>query len=264
MLTTHFSTVWKNLRPKLEHQLALAAEHRRYLAFIRRAEERHDQINEFYDEYITDHLTTAERDLMPNFYDTSKFPCVNALAHENRAHGSVTREAFLAIIDDVLDEADAYKARVQHALADLLLRYCPELECEDAPVVPVDALTRYGAFFACEYGCVEDDPLCMTYPELHKHWRAIHSNKPFMQHWTMPQIAGNRVDTFPSVARKVLTAVGIPLETTFAELDGWVKDGKLFCSCGDPSLPLPEDMDWRQLVRSLPSFGFVSASLTYA
>ena len=215
-----------------------------------------------------DHLTTAERDLMPNWYDKSNLPSIIALADADGAHGPVTREAFLAIVDDVLAEADAYKARVQHALADLLLQYCPELKHEDAPVAPADALTRYGAFFTCTPGCIEDDTSCMTYPELHEHWRTFHQDEPFMDFedfsFKQPWLASHGQYVLPSVAREVLIAVGIPLETTYVELDGWVREGRLFCACGDPSLPPPEDMDWQQLVRSLTRFGLIYMSLTYA
>ena len=52
----------------------------------------------------------------------------------------------------------------------------------------------------------------------------------------------------PNPARQAAEAAGIPLDTPREVLDGWTREGRLFCACEDPRMPLPEEMSWGTLV----------------
>ena len=50
--------------------------------------------------------------------------------------------------------------------------------------------------------------------------------------------------SFAEIARQVLTAVDIPLDTPPSQLDDFVRTGRIYCSCGDPDMPLPNELGW--------------------
>ena len=47
--------------------------------------------------------------------------------------------------------------------------------------------------------------------------------------------------SFPAVAREILLAVDIPLDTEQEVLDAWVTEGRLFCACGSTGAEITSD-----------------------
>ena len=141
--------VWNNLLPKLEEQLALEQDRRTQEAFDERVDDRLDLIVLWYDEYVDENLPESERSPMSNLCDARELPSLFALAQSNDAQGELSHEAFLALTDQVLADAEEHKARAKRELANTLCRnsVCRALGLADVP--PEDALQRYCAYFEC-------------------------------------------------------------------------------------------------------------------
>ncbi|KAI1789085.1 hypothetical protein LXA43DRAFT_1022431 [Ganoderma leucocontextum] len=242
---------WNNIRPKLLEQLAIERERRLQEAFDERVDARLDVLVKWYEEYLYENLTDAELGLMPNRCDARSLPSVFDLALADDARGFVSRRDFRAFTEDMLLEADAYKARAQRDLADVLLSDQTCADLEDVPAA--DVLQRPCAYFACVRGCNATVDGCpyLTYEQLHAHWREAHPDAPWLQgeedhEWVeVPEL---RPLSLPRLTRFVLEAVGIALDTPREVLDGWVREGRLFCSCEHPAMPLPREMSWGKLL----------------
>ena len=247
-------TVWNNIRPKLEELLAVEKERRAQEAFVVRVNERLDVIIQWYDDYIKNHLEDAERSLMPNHYDARKLPSLLSLAQADDAQGVISHEAFVALTEQMLTDADAYKTRAKRELADVL---CARSTCRELKDLPADdVLQRYCGYFQCNWRCrvaVDGCPY-LTYEQLHAHWREAHPNDPWLlmgdenHRYTAVEVPEIWPHSVLPVAQHALEAIGIALDTPREVLDGWVREGRLFCACEHPGMPLPGDMSWAKLV----------------
>ncbi len=245
------SQAWNNIRPKLEEQLAIERERRLQKEFEERADARLDVLAKWYEEDLFQNLTDPEIDLMPNRCDARELPTLRDFALADDARDRLSRRDFRMFAEDMLSEADAYKARAQRELAEVLLsdRWCADLE--DVPVV--DVLKRPFAYFACVRGCdvVVDGCAFFTYEQLHAHWRVVHPDAPWLyeeeiSEWVKVPMLWPL--SLPGIAHFALEAVGIAFDTPWEALDGWVKEGRLFCDCAHPGIPPPNEMSWVKLV----------------
>ncbi|PIL34392.1 hypothetical protein GSI_03167 [Ganoderma sinense ZZ0214-1] len=250
--------IWNNIRPKLEELLATEKKRRAQEAFEHRVNQRLDTLIQWYDEYMGDHFTDAERSLMPNHYDARKLPSLLSLAQADDGQGDMSREAFVALTEQMLADAAAYKTRAKRELADLL---CARSSCRDLKDLPADdILQRYCAYFECDWAChaAVDGCTYLTYEQLHAHWREAHPDRPWLLHTVQGPVEEHQytaVDvpelwphSLPPIGRRALEAVGIALDTPRGVLDGWVREGRLFCACEHPGMPLPQDMSWAKLL----------------
>ncbi len=252
--------VWNNIRAKLEEQLAVEKERRVQGAFQARVDNRLAVIMEWYDDYLEERLTDAERSLMPNHYNARLLPSLLSLAQANDAQGSVQRKAFLALTKRMLADAEVYKTRAKRALADVVCdmpEWNPQT-CDELKGLPADeVLQRYCAYFTCRAGChgsLYTRPY-LTYDEVHVHWRESHPERPWFpsdeyecEVGPLSMVASLALFPQALAARHALEAVGIPLETPQSVLDGWTREGRLFCACEHPEIPLPPEMSWSTLV----------------
>ncbi len=211
-----------------------------------------DVIVQWYDNYIEEHFTDVERSLMPNHYNARKLPSLLSLAQADDAQGAVPREGFVALTQQMLADVETYKTCAKRDLADVL---CKHSACTDLKDIPVDdVLQRYCAYFRCRWRCNVTTTACryMTYEQMHAHWREAHPDDPWLMHedleYTVVDVAELWPHSVPVVGRRVLEAVGIALDTPREVLDEWVREGRLFCACKHPGMPLPEDMSWAKLV----------------
>ena len=224
--------------------------------FQNRVDDRLDVLVSWYEEHLKEHFTDAERSLMPNFCDARELPSLLTLARANDARGLLPRSAFLAVTEEMLADIEEYKARSQRALADILCterEWQPQISEELKAIPAADILQRYCAYFRCTWRChaVVDGCEYLTYEQLHAHWRAAHSNASWLKEddtYDRVTVAAFWPFFLPSVGRNVLEAVGIPLDTPRVVLDGWVKEGRLFCACEHPGMAPPAEMDWGKLV----------------
>lgn len=223
----------------------------------------------WYEEYLYKNLTDAEIDLMPNQRDARYLRTLWDLSVADCAQGPVSRREFHAYTEEMLLEAEAYKVRAQRELADILRndQWCVDLD--DVP--DADVLQRPYAYFVCVPGCAATVDGCayLTYEQLHAHWRVVHADAG----WLEGDNDGESVEvptmwplSLPGVAQFALEAVGIAFDTGRETLDGWVREGRLFCDCGHPSMPLPGEMSWVKLVgaRIPDRLSFADPSLSIA
>lgn len=255
-------SVWRVLLPELKELLALEKDRRAQQAFEERVNDRLDCIIPWYERYLEENFADAELSLMPNLCDARELPSIVALARLNDAQGELAEAAFLELTDKVLADVEEYKMRAKRDLADIV-RY--NIACQDLRDVPTDdILQRYCAYFECYCFFCQCDPAVdgstyFTYEQLHKHWREVNPNASWLFEGEYDRsiwdpMAG--VPTFwpysehsaPSVGRWALEAVGIPLDTPRTVLDEWTMQGRLFCPCGHPGIPPPEQMSWGKLV----------------
>ncbi|KAM5540099.1 hypothetical protein V8D89_006239 [Ganoderma adspersum] len=248
--------IWNNIRPKLEEQLAIEKERRAQEAVADRVDARLDLLVQWYDDYVKENFTDAERGLMPNRRNARELPTLLSLALADDAQGAPSREAFLAATEQMLADTDAYKTRAKRDLADVLCKHSAGKVFQDLPAD--DVLQGPCAFFRCLWRCttttaVDGCPF-LTYEQLHAHWREEHPDDP----WLMQGVEGHRYtavdvpelwpESVPAVARSTLFAAPIKLDTSWAVLDGWVREGRLFCTCEHPGMPPPEEMSWAKLL----------------
>ena len=248
------TAVWTNLRPKLEERIVLARQQRLEEDLLHRIEEREHQIVAFYDEYVAANVPADQRDLMPNAYDMCALPCIKALSTQNDARGDVAREDFEAVVAQLLVEAEEYKAHAMRALVDLACKNNRSLREALEGVPPEDALQRWFAYFTCiGPGCSgPTSPRAATFREMHAHWRTAHSHKTWLgtinHELGIPWETVQTTYEVPKIGKAAMVANGISLDTTQSVLNEWVRTGRLYCVCGDPSLPLPTELNWIDLV----------------
>lgn len=271
------SVVWINLLPKLEPLLQEEKARKTLEAYHERVQQRLEQLSGYYNEWVKD-IPEDERGLMPNTHDGARLPCLLALAQADDAQGDLSLEDFLPLSGQVLIEAKVYLTHAKeiavmmlqddiHKMPDYDVWYA-ELESLSAD----DALSRHYALFECE----EQYDVCNTgivaFEELHSHWRMAHPQTawgtagPPQLHVApgTPAKLLTRIRCRGSyrVGGEMLDAVRLPRNTPRAVLDELVKSGRLYCACGDPSMPPPAELDWLTLVSSVRRHLFKMLPLT--
>lgn len=221
---------------------------------------RFDQISVYYNEMVAA-LPDAERKLMPNLADMRHLPTIDALARQNNALGKVAREQFLALVPQILQEVEAYKAAAKAAAVEVMReslcikawfdRWGDELQA----LAPEEAVARHYALFKC--GIYPHAPgveaSYLTFEDMHDHWRTHH---PKMRWNTREPCKYGRGGTRGhlwctgeyGLGGQILDAAGLPRETPISVLNQLIRSGRLYCACGDPALPPPEELDWPKLV----------------
>lgn len=228
-------------------------------AYAFRLEARLNQISAFYNEVILQPMSAAQRALMPNLFNFHRLPSIAALARQNDAQGDVTRDEFFALMPQILQEVEVYKTEAKAAALSVLHRalgYKPEVAGwkEDLEGLSADeALTRQYALFGCHMPSHpwRQNPYHLTFEQMHDHWRTDHPEAG----WVVPEEYEGRSirkDIWCSgeyvLGGKMLDSAGLPRDTPIAVLTGLIRAGRLYCSCGDPAMPLPEELDWPKLV----------------
>lgn len=252
-------TVWNNIKAKIIAMLQDEKERRTEAAYASRLEARLNQIAAYYNEAIIEPMASVQRALMPNLFNCHRLPSIAALARQNDAQGDVTRDKFLALTPQILQEIDVYKTEAKAAALAVLHRalgYKPSVTGwkEDLEGLSADeALTRQYALFGCHMPSHpwRQNPYHLTFEEMHDHWRTDHPEAG----WVVPESYEGRSirkDAWCSgeyvLGGKMLDSAGLPRDTSIAVLTGLIRTGRLYCSCGDPAMPPPEELDWPKLV----------------
>lgn len=268
---TVVSTVWHNIQPKLEALLEEEKARRMKDAFEARVRVRLHQISVFYKDFVAK-MPEAERALMPNLLNAHRLASIAALARANDAQGDVARADFAALGLQLREDVEAYKVEAR-ATAAALMHQCANYKpaakaCQEelAEISADDAVTRHYALFRCNLWPHPEDMQTdyLTFEQLHDHWRTQHP----MAEWGAPPTARRSpwLDASCSgdffVGGQILDAAGLPRDTPIAVLTDLVRSGRLYCSCGDPALPLPEELDWPKLVRAPSTIYRCSSSLS--
>ncbi|KAI0660261.1 hypothetical protein C8Q70DRAFT_913949 [Cubamyces menziesii] len=239
--------VWNNLRPKLEEFLRQEKERTRRNALDIRARPRREQIVKYYEDFVQG-LPHTERGMMPNAADACRLPCLVELAEKNDANGDVSADEFLALTDEVMQEAEQYKVRAKETVYRIMvneLDHYPGRKQwfeEVKALSPDEALDRHWSLFQCwAKNCWKG---FFTFGELHAHWRTAHPWRSWEE--TTPQDSPCFLGKH-YMGGALLEAAGLSRDTPMTALNELVKSGRLYCSCGDPALPAPEELDWPRL-----------------
>ncbi|KAI1789113.1 hypothetical protein LXA43DRAFT_1022571, partial [Ganoderma leucocontextum] len=109
-------------------------------------------------------------------------------------------------------------------------------------------LARPDALFVCK----ECGARALPWPEIHGHWCERHPEESFWGRKLLG-LPGERPKARlwkdgREVARAILDEIGLKTGTERARMDRLVRTGRLYCACGDPALPPPEDLTWAKLV----------------
>lgn len=254
----------------------------------RRYEARLTQLRGYYDRFIN-HYYSDEVDLLPNNKLGAYF--LQRYAARDFARGKMpehTRAYYWSISDDIGDTLDEYTQFMKQSFAALALgiEHTPNdtrheeneditsrmarfqsrcelmkrAEKESLEVEVNRILVRPDALFMCRI-CSASTRKVYAYRAAHVHWREAHSDELCWFRRISPkhgiQImipAGFDLwkDGAPVVSQ-ILHAAQLPESNSRDPevLDNYVMRGRLFCVCGDPSLPTPSKMDWGQLVSLL-------------
>ena len=132
-------------------------------------------------------------------------------------------------------------------------------EATDQDQDPDVILNKFFAYFRCaqpdrEYGgasCMTWDEL-LPFADIHAHFREAHPQCSWFRlegRFSSSPSAIHRPYAITDVGRGILGAVGISCDTPQSALDEYVRSGRLYCACGDPTMPPPEKLDWIKLVR---------------
>lgn len=216
---------------------------------VERAFNRLCDMVELFEEYIEEHMPEDERSLMPNWVDFAKLPSVRALMHRNDTLDDISRAEFIAAVPEMLRDIEQYKVHAKVAIVEHIKHHHSEMRRTLEGVEPADALERYYAYFTCASSECSRVSYA-TFAEYHAHWRTEHTHHtwmaedPEMKEWPRVWLSYS----LPKVARGVLRANAIPLDTPQRFLNKWVREGRLYCTCGDPAMPLPNQLDFAKLV----------------
>lgn len=269
-IDTIANTVWHNIQPKLEALLEEEKARRIKDAFEARVRVRLHQISAFYKDFVAE-TSEAKRALMPNLSNAHRLASISALARANDAEGEVVRADFVALGPQLLEDVEAYKVEARVTAAALMhqcanYKHAAQTCQEDLDEISTDeAVTRHYALFRCNMWPHPEDMQTeyLTFEQMHDHWRTQHPNAEWRARpttgrssWMDAGCSGDFV-----VGGKMLDLAGLPRDTPIAVLTDLVRSGRLYCSCGDPALPLPEELDWPKLVRVPSTLHYRSSRL---
>ncbi|KAI0354355.1 hypothetical protein OH77DRAFT_1425917 [Trametes cingulata] len=248
--------VWQKIGPQLEAMLRTESVLRKIEAQRLRANRRLKTLVGVYEEYVAATVPLDEQALLPNVCDARALPTLDRIAREDGPDETL-KEQFDSAIGQVLADVDAYKERAKMLAVSILPQQVqPDGSIEHAPAD--ELLERHYALFYCSYhGGTPAEHSCdvynATFREIHEHWRTDHPDAP----WTVV----SETKTLHAVghagkldlANAILEAAGLSRNSPLRVLDELVQSGRLYCACGDPAMPLPEDLDWPTLLAHIGS-----------
>ncbi|KAI0327467.1 hypothetical protein GY45DRAFT_1308667 [Cubamyces sp. BRFM 1775] len=244
--------IWKNIRPKLEALIAEERDMAAKAALDERAQARMAQIVLCYIDFV-EQLPEVQRTMMPNAIDSTRLASLVTLSRRDDAHGDVSLEDFLALVHQVLQDARMYADRARELAREFILDgvgFKDDTEAWKAELALLSTpqlLMRHYALF----GCLQ--PFCpgyFTLEEMHAHWRVTH---PELE-WGVRTESHRflvKCDGEYALGGEILDAVGLPRDTSIGILTELIQSGRLYCSCGDPSLPPPEELSWPKLFKHI-------------
>ncbi|KAI0737835.1 hypothetical protein C8Q80DRAFT_306188 [Daedaleopsis nitida] len=272
--------IWKNIRPKLEELLETEKNDRIAAALRARVKQRRKEIHVFYQAFVNRTFADDERAFLPNLCDAGFLPSATELATANDAQDVITEEQFAAIEERLLVEVQQHAEKVQRVLYKLLVDSrrshrdktpIPRLELAQLEV----EVAKASALFVCQnceprrsghFGRPLRQLITYSAAGICAHWRETH---PLVK-WTAgpPPVESvafrtanwwrRRTDPSPRVmamrrgilnlASDAVKALGLPEDTTYAEMDELVRTRSLVCLCGDPTLPAADESSWAELV----------------
>ncbi|OSC98615.1 hypothetical protein PYCCODRAFT_1417511 [Trametes coccinea BRFM310] len=240
---------WNTLRPKLENLIQERKNARYELSIRKDVERRTEQIATLYEELVKT-LPEDDQRLMPNAYDACQLPCLVALARKNDAKGDVSPADFQLLRDQLMRDAEAYKSRAKETAVKQIMeiaRWHNRQWLDDMEgLSPDQVLKRPYALFKCRRCHHKWGGEYMTFEDIHAHFRATHPEHSWRPEWKPVDWVFECVASYSSCS-DILDAAGVPRDTPISVLSHLIKTARLYCSCRDPGLPPPEELDWPKL-----------------
>ena len=215
------------------------------------------ELEQWYERFLEQRdLEAIDRDMLPHKYDWARLWWQSILM--SRGFCDVYRPMDITVFgstNGVLQHLQQYSSWVLRYLAEAMFQCIRDPRCHGQADKMV---TRATAFFVCE-ACGEEG---LSWSRMHGHWRRCHSDMPFFDtkktwlDWHSKAPARYWQEGEKTVMR-ILSALGygFGVPTTIAELDSLIKDGRLYCACGDPSLERPPELTWATLVSNVRNTG---------
>lgn len=250
-------------------------------AFEQRLERRRAEFQPFYDDFLQNTLSDADREFAPNWHDACALPSVHELLNENRATVIVTQARVIAIQSRLLSDVRASAQQTKRDLMEMLHRetHGPKSPLmfrgprEYSPMPAYDMaeieaeLAKATSLFTC-HRC----PLkgTVSAQDIIAHWRSEHPSLKWNDKWPIEQIFDRRrkfsewpsqlpwasaKPAGPSRTKTALEMLGLPEDMSMAQMDSWVREGRLVCRCAHPGLATVAENGWGGLVSILRLVG---------
>lgn len=265
-------TVWDTLCPKLKELLAEEQQRRVKAEFKKHKDMRLKQIGKYYEAFTMNEFTPEERVLLPPKSTALTFPALDVLADKEGARNGVRREDFYNAREELREQIEKYKTHFKRRLAvKFVYKAAFKTGFIFSPVngpsglqTTDELLAHPMALFECSYhpcNIVHRKLLVGPYQAFHAHLRQEHSSL------CLDDVLGGdedvslpAKDTLNSVivydmgfelVAKILLAAGLSSDKWNLTQDGLtalVQEGRLYCACGDPSMPPAMELSWGELV----------------
>ncbi|KAL1944342.1 hypothetical protein VTO73DRAFT_3527 [Trametes versicolor] len=257
--------IWKATQPKLVALIEQKREDDRQAAFDKRRRKRCAEFAPFYEVFLQSTLSQGDLLFAPNLRDACTLPSILEMTSEDDANIEVTQERTTVIEERMVLDVREYAAQTKRDLIEMLHREkCgrgnyttpPSLEM---PEVDVE-LTKASSLFVCRR-CSLKVPVSAT--AICAHWRAEHPRLKWNDKWPIEESFDHRrrysdrpstlpwvkaMSSGPARTMMALSALGLPADTSMAQLDDWVREGRLVCLCAHPTLMSLTEPSWGTLI----------------
>lgn len=246
-------------------------------AFEQRLEQRCAEFQAFYEYFLQNTLSDADREFAPNWHNACALPSVHDFLTENHVTVIVTQGRFAAIQPRLLLDMGASAQQTKRDLMEMLYRETHGSEGplmfrgprEYSPMPPYDMaeieveLAKATSLFTCHRCPLK---IAASAQDIVAHWRSEHPSLKWNDKWPIEQIFDRRCKfsewpsqlpwvsaktSGPSRTKTALETIGLPEDTSMAQMDSWVREGRLVCRCGHPGLAAVAENGWGGLVSIL-------------
>lgn len=265
-VNSDFLAVWKAAQPKLVALIQQRREDVRQAAFDKRLRKRCAEFAPLYEAFLQNTLSQDDLLFAPNWHDGCLLPSVREMTSEADANIVVTQERVTAIEQRLVLDVREYATQAKRDLTEMLHRE-ERREGSTTTATPlqdmsqIDAeLAKASSLFVCRR-CSLKVPVSAT--AICAHWRTEHlqlrwnDKWPIQEHFDHRRKRSDRPSTLPWVKAmqsgpsrtvKALSTLELPADTSMAQLDGWVREGRLVCLCAHPTLMSINEPTWGTLV----------------
>lgn len=252
-------SVWEQVLPKLLSLIQEKHKKDRKDEFKRQLGQRHAEFKPLYDDFLQNTLTATDRVFAPNSTDACILPSVQTLLSASDATIEVTRERLASIQQRLVIDIRNFGFQTKCDLLEMLyhLHNGPLLHQPPYDIVQIDAeLAKASSLFTCHLCPLR---IALAAPEICAHWRDMHPEHKWNDGWPCVEFRNNHewmglsppwisaLRSGPSNTRAALATLGLPQDTSMAELDHLVREGRLICVCAHPMLTSLRPYGWGAL-----------------
>ena len=200
---------------------------------------------------------TFDLSLFPNLHDGVRTWFGLIFADFSRIPVTRTRFSQNPVTQHLKTHLEIYQSDVRRGFERLLRNTTAYSLCEVTP----EWIHDPAVFFVCRaLTCRDVHPL--PWRAMHAHWREAHPHTSIWKRSVLDyhdaSLRFRYWEEGNTLARQVISRLRTsgfgPHSLDIEGLDKLVQCGRLYCACGDPSLPLPSDLTWAELVSAHKSY----------